>query len=157
MTDEGKHGRDHDPKPEGPRPRGKRGWRDRVTVAQDEGFAYVPGQVITSDIEQALAIARRLYPNAPLEPQRLELLDGRFARIVGVPNVSQLVRQLRSFGVRAQPNHVFFAHCTTACCCGPHPALRGGCGGGGTSASPVYASPVYASPVYASPVYVSPD
>jgi hypothetical protein len=43
MTDEGKHGRDHDPKPEGPRPRGKRGWRDRVAVAQDEGFAYVSG------------------------------------------------------------------------------------------------------------------
>jgi Subtilase family len=146
MTDEGKHeGTDRE----------ERGWRDRVKVDQADGFAYVPGQVITSDIERALAIARRLYPQALLESQHLELMDGRFFRIVGVPDVPRLVRQLRSYRLQAQPNHVFFAHCTTTCCCGPHPALRGGCGSG-PGASPVYASPVYASPVYASPVYASP-
>ena len=162
MTDDSRHGRDNDPEPgerkDGPgRQAAERGWRDRVKVDQDQGFAYVPGQVITAraDVEQALGIARRLYPRAELQPQGLDLMDGRYARIVGVPDVPQLVRQLATFGIRSQPNHVFFAHCTTACCCGPHPALRGGCGGG-TSASPVYASPVYASPVYASPVYASP-
>jgi hypothetical protein len=162
MTDEGKHGRDHDPEPgereDGPgKDAAERGWRDRVAVDRSAGFAYVPGQVIAAraNLEHALAIARRLYPRAEVQPQGLDLLDGRYARIVGVPDVPQLVRQLGSFGIRAQPNHVFFAHCTTTCCCGPHPALRGGCGGG-TAASPVYASPVYASPVYASPVYASP-
>ena len=162
MTDDSRHGRDNDPEPgerkDGPgKEAAERGWRDRVKVDQDQGFAYVPGQVITAraDLEQALGIARRLYPRAELQPQGLDLMDGRYARIVGVPDVPQLVRQLAAFGIRSQPNHVFFAHCTTACCCGPHPALRGGCGGG-TSASPVYASPVYASPVYASPVYASP-
>ncbi len=49
MTDEGKHGPDDDPKPgEGKPGEGKdgeeRGWRDRVRVAQAEGFAYVPGR-----------------------------------------------------------------------------------------------------------------
>src|SRR4029450_11880419 len=162
MTDASSTGRDNDPEPgerkDGPgREAAERGWRDRVKVDQDHGFAYVPGQVITAraDLEQALGIARRLYPRAELQPQGLDLMDGRYARIGGVPDVPQLVRQLAAFGGRSQPNHVFFAHCTTACCCGPHPALRGGCGGG-TSASPVYASPVYASPVYASPVYASP-
>jgi hypothetical protein len=153
MTDEGKHGQEHDPKPA--QDGEERGWAGRVTIDQAEGIAHVPGQVITSDIERALEIARKLYPRAPLEPERLGLMDGRFFRIVGVPDVPRLVRHLRSFGVQAQPNHVFFAHCTTTCCCGPHPALRGGCGGG-PGASPVYASPVYASPVYASPVYASP-
>ena len=159
MTDQGKHGHGHDPKPgkdgEPGRVGEERGWAGRVTIDQAAGIAYVPGQVITSDIERALSIARKLYPRAPLEPERLGLMDGRFFRITSVPDVPRLVRQLRSFGVQAQPNHVFFAHCTTACGCGPHPALRGGCGGG-PGASPVYASPVYASPVYASPVYASP-
>jgi hypothetical protein len=159
MTDQGKHGHGHDPKPgkdgEPGRDGEERGWAGRVTIDQAAGIAYVPDQVITSDIERALSIARKLYPRAPLEPERLGLMDGRFFRITGVPDVPRLVRQLRSFGVQAQPNHVFFAHCTTACCCGPHPAVRGGCGGG-PGASPVYASPVYASPVYASPVYASP-
>jgi Subtilase family len=153
MTDEGKHGQEDDPKPA--QDGEERGWAGRVTIDQAEDIAYVPGQVITSDIERALEIARKLYPRAPLEPERLGLMDGRFFRIVGVPDVPRLVRHLRSFGVQAQPNHVFFAHCTTTCCCGPHPALRGGCGGG-PGASPVYASPVYASPVYASSVYASP-
>jgi len=159
MTDQGKHGHGHDPQPgkdgEPGRVGEERGWAGRVTIDQAAGIAYVPGQVITSDIERALSIARKLYPRAPLEPERLGLMDGRFFRITSVPDVPRLVRQLRSFGVQAQPNHVFFAHCTTACGCGPHPALRGGCGGG-PGASPVYASPVYASPVYASPVYASP-
>jgi len=156
MTDEGKHGQEPDPRSGKEGEDGEeRGWAGRVTIDQAEGVAYVPRQVITSDIERALDIARKLYPRAPLEPERLGLMDGRFFRIAGVPDVPRLVRQLRSFGVQAQPNHVFFAHCTTACCCGPHPALRGGCGGG-PGASPVYASPVYASPVYASPVYASP-
>jgi Subtilase family len=156
MTDEGKHGQEPDPKSGKEGEDGEeRGWAGRVTIDQAEGIAYVPRQVITSDIERALDIARKLYPRAPLEPERLALMDGRFFRIAGVPDVPRLVRQLRSFGVQAQPNHVFFAHCVPACCCGPHPALRGGCGGG-PGASPVYASPVYASPVYASPVYASP-
>jgi hypothetical protein len=117
------------------------------------GFAYVPGEVITTEPERARELAGDLFPGVELGVERLELLRGRFSRLIGVPDVPRLVRYLRASGVAAQPNHVFFAHCDDPCCGRPHPAARGG---GGAAANPVYASPVYASPVYASPVYASP-
>ncbi|HET8617904.1 MAG TPA: S8 family serine peptidase [Acidimicrobiales bacterium] len=139
-----------------PSPRAESGWSDRVAVAPGtDGFAYVPGQVVTDDPGRALELARLLYPRDDLRTEQLDVQRGRFSRLVGVSDVPGLVRHLRSNDVRAQPNHVFVAHCGGGCCCGPHPAVRGGCGGG-PAASPVYASPVYASPVYASPVYASP-
>jgi hypothetical protein len=113
----------------------------------------VPGQIITTDPEQARELAGDLFPGIELAAERLEILRGRFYRLTGVPDVPRLVRYLRASGVAAQPNHVFFAHCDDPCCGRPHPAARGG---GGAAANPVYASPVYASPVYASPVYASP-
>ncbi len=135
------------------------GWSDRVTVVPGpEGFAFVPGEVLTLDADRTLEVARRVFPRLDLRvvdpTEDAELRDTPARRLRGVPDVPSLVRDLRAAGAPVQPNHVFFAHCAGACCCGPHPAARG-CGGG-PSASPVYASPVYASPVYASPVYASP-
>ena len=135
------------------------GWSGRVTVVPGpDGFAYVPGEVLTTDLKRTLEVAGRVFPGLALRvldpEQDAELRDTPARRLQGVPDVPRLVRELRGAGAPVQPNHVFFAHCAGGCCCGPHPATRG-CGGG-ASASPVYASPVYASPVYASPVYASP-
>src|SRR5262245_21496521 len=154
-------GRDHDGPPEGPgqdgpphRPESV-GWSGRVAVkSATDGFAYVPGEVLTTDPGRALDLARDLFPGAKVTVDK-EPIVGRFSRLRGVPDVIALVQHLQDFGLTAQPNLVFFAHCDDPCCGRPHPAVR--CqGGGGPSASPVYASPVYASPVYASPVYASP-
>jgi hypothetical protein len=140
----------------GDKPRSGEGWRGRVAFAGGtDGFAYVPEQVLAVDYrDEILERAREMVP--ALEVDVAERQNRRMGRITRVPDVPALVRHLRSFGFRAQPNHVFFAHGGDgSCCCGPHPAFRGACGGG-PAASPVYASPVYASPVYASPVYASP-
>jgi len=133
------------------------GWADRVVVkTTTDGFAYVPGEVLTTDPGRALELARDLFPDTEITPDEEPILK-RFTRLRGVPDVPALVEYLERFGVTSQPNHVFFAHCDDPCCGRPHPAARCACGGGGgPSASPVYASPVYASPVYASPVYASP-
>jgi hypothetical protein len=148
--------------PDRPDRRGEGGWSDRVTVVPGPaGFAYVPGELLTTDPGRTLEVARRLFPRLELrlvgDEEELELRATPARRLQGVPDVPRVVRELRAAGAPAQPNHVFFAHCADGCCCGPHPATRG-CGGASASpvASPVYASPVYASPVYASPVYASP-
>ncbi|HET6954526.1 MAG TPA: S8 family serine peptidase [Acidimicrobiales bacterium] len=144
------------------RPSPDRSWEGRVAIhAGTEGFAYVPGEVLVLDrFDEALERARELFPSdEQIRIERLELQRRLLARLVAVPDVPAVVRHLRSFAIRAQPNHVFLAHCGSGCCCGPHPAVRGACGGPGADpvhGSPVYASPVYASPVYASPVYASP-
>jgi Subtilase family len=140
----------------GDKPRRGEGWQGRVAFAGGtDGFAYVPGEVLAVDYRgEILERAQELVPQR-LEVEEADRQNRRMGRITNVPDVPALVRHLRSFGFRAQPNHVFFAHGGDGCCCGPHPAVRGGCPGG-TAASPVYASPVYASPVYASPVYASP-
>jgi hypothetical protein len=137
---------------------GAPGWQQRVAVVPGpRGFAYAPGQVLTTATGPAIERLGRLFPDAHLDDDCLEVDDRSFTRVTGVPDVPLAVQHLRSFGLVAQPNHVVFAHCADACC-GPHPALLAGCGAVGTPvhASPVYASPVYASPVYASPVYASP-
>ena len=133
------------------------GWQGRVAVVPGpRGFAYVPGQVLTTDVGPAIERLGRLFPDAEITDECLDV-DGRsFTRLTGVPDVARAVQDLRSFGIVSQPNHVVFAHCADACC-GPHPALlAGACAAGALHGSPVYASPVYASPVYASPVYASP-
>src|SRR5690606_33521778 len=126
----------------------RRGWAGRVAfVAGDEGYAYVPGEVVTANPDAALDASRRLFPNSSTEPEKLGRVP--YVRFRGVPDVPRLVAELRRVGVPAQPNHVLFGH-SCGCSCGPHPSQMWG--GGGMAGSPVYASPVYASPVYASPV-----
>ena len=137
----------------GPDPR-TIGWSERVRCTGGaDGFAYVPGQVVTTDGKAAAAIAQRLYPSDSIKVK--ELSGGVYQLLSGVPDSLRLIAELQRAGVTAQPNHVLFAHDGCGCCCGPHPALVWG-GGAGVQGSPVYASPVYASPVYASPVYASP-
>jgi hypothetical protein len=130
------------------------GWAGRVSfVGGDAGFAYAPNEVLTTGGEAALAVARRMFPDAPIETRELKGTSG-YRQLVGVPDPLRLVAELKRAGVTAQPNHVVFAH-DCGCCCPPHPALLWGAGGM-PHANPMYASPMYASPMYASPMYASP-
>ena len=134
-----------------------RGWADRVRFSPTgPGFAYRPGEILTSDAVAARRVFERIGQRvtdgegeAVGAFTRLRLADG--------DDVTVALAELREAGVAAQPNHVFFADgggC--GCGCPPHPATPCGPGANPVYASPVYASPVYASPVYASPVYASP-
>ncbi len=143
------------------------GWPDRVACAAGpRASPTCPASVVTTEGEAALAIAQRLYPRR-LESSGRELPDGRSGCSSGVPDVPcAWSRQLRSAGVAAQPNHVFFAHCGCGVLLRAPPRPRVGRCAPGCRVAPVYAVPVYASPVYASrctrrpstprPVYASP-
>ncbi|GAC1597198.1 MAG: hypothetical protein NVS3B21_21570 [Acidimicrobiales bacterium] len=141
----------------------QRGWADRVAFYEgQEWFAYRPNEVIVAG-GPSRDVVSRSYPSLFNEPEPLFtdevesgpeffVLRGREPNSVDVIDV---VEDLRSRGIVAQPNHVLFAH--GACCCGPHPSTPcSGVTGSPLYASPLYASPVYASPVYASPLYASP-
>ena len=126
-------------------------WTDRVAFSDDspEGpFAYVPGVVLTTNPTEALKVAGGLPDNQSVRTRRTL---GLFTELVEVADPIALVRELRLLGIVAQPDHVFFAHCSP--CCPPHPATA--CAPG-AAANPVYATPVYATPVYATPVYATP-
>ena len=131
------------------------GWSARVRCTGGaNGFAYVPGELVTTEGKAAVAVAQRLYPEESIEVK--ELSGGVYQLLSGVPDPLRLIAEMQRAGLAAQPNHVLFAHDGCGCCCGPHPALVWSGGGAGVQGAPVYASPVYASPVYASPVYASP-
>ena len=115
------------------------GWSARVRCTGGaDGFAYVPGEVVTTGGKAAVAVAQRLYPGDSIEVK--ELSGGVYQRLSGVPDALRLIADLRRAGLAAQPNHVFFAHDGCGCCCGPHPALVWA-GGAGVQGAPVYASP----------------
>ena len=132
------------------RPRGA--WTDRVAFSEGGtggAFAHVPGVVLTTRPDEALALASRLFRNERVSVRRT---FGPFTELTGADDTVALVRELRLHGIVAQPDHVYFAHCEP--CCPPHPAAA--CAPGGADATPVYATPVYATPVYATPVYATP-
>lgn len=132
------------------------GWSDRVRFSsRGDGFAYRPGELITTGGDAAVELVAGLGLRTADREDR-----GAFTRLRAEKelDVLPLIEELRDAGFKAQPNHVFFADCATGCgcACPPHPATRCGPAASPVYASPVYASPVYASPVYASPVYASP-
>jgi hypothetical protein len=123
----------------------RRGWRDRLAFADDGSYAHRPGELLVVDAERGLnALGDRFRSVAAVG----EVGPFTHVRVEELGDPRSAVEDLRLLGIKAQPNHVYFADCD--CQCPPHPSQAG------TGASPVYASPVYASPVYASPVYASP-
>lgn len=142
--------------PDGPEPELSRGrWTERVSFSDGVGgssFAYRTGQLLTTGAGTALENISARNSGA-----REVGKVGNFSLLEGVEDPIAESELLRMEGFKAQPNHVFFAHCGGGCggCCPPHPAAL--CGGsGGAGANPVYATPVYATPVYATPVYATP-
>ena len=129
---------------------GRGRWKDRVSFSDGvggESFAFRTGEVLTTDGDRALTRSR--VRNGDVVTKVAQV--GEFDLLSGIDDPVAESELLRMEGHRAQPNHVFFAHCGG--CCPPHPAA--GCGGG-AGANPVYATPVYATPVYATPVYATP-
>jgi hypothetical protein len=137
-------------------PRGP--WTDRVAISEtDDGLpvAYRPNEVITTRGEEALEVARRLFPDAELHHQS----RGPFTRLTGVPDPLLLIEELRLSGIVAQPNHVFFSHgadTPTPLYGSSAPATPTPLYGSPLYGSPLYGSPLYGSPLYGSPLYGSP-
>ncbi len=147
------------------------GWSDRVAfTAGPNPVAYVPGQIIVqaaardavTRLVQELHRGEEPFAEVTFTPLIRETAHARLnprnplagyavARPVG--DAPLVARELRSQGVDAQLNHVFFAHCE---CCGPHPSIGFGGAGAAASGMPVSGTPVYGTPVYGTPVYGTP-
>lgn len=130
-------------------------WTKRVRFSDAVGgssFAYRAEELLTNGGD----VARESISARNSDVRELGKV-GAFTLYGGIEDPIAESELLRMEGFKAQPNHVFFAHCGAGCgaCCPPHPAAL--CGGSaGAGANPVYATPVYATPVYATPVYATP-
>jgi hypothetical protein len=130
-------------------------WDQRIAFSpMGGGFFYVPDRAIVRD-----SVADADLGAVRAEGELFETVDepsGGFRRVSGSFDAVRVVAQLRSEGVDAQPEHVFFAHNAHGCdcCCGPHPADR--LAGAPAHANPFSANPFYANPFYANPFYANP-
>lgn len=95
----------------GRRPR----WEDRIVMG--DGFAYVPGHLLVRG-EAAERRAESLTGRAPEDREDLRVDPGAppWRRVTGVPDPLAVAGVLRSEGLDAQPEHVFFAHGCCSCC-----------------------------------------
>ncbi|HEX3425323.1 MAG TPA: S8 family serine peptidase [Acidimicrobiales bacterium] len=126
-------------------------WHDRMAFAPSADglpYPYRPNEVITTDLDAALSVARRIFPNnrilvddATVGPPELE-----FFRLRAVPDPFLLIDHLKGGGVFAQVNHGYFAH----------PVYGAPFGGNSLSGNSVQGNPVYGTPVYGTPVYGTP-
>jgi subtilase family protein len=140
-----------------PRPR----WSDSIAVSEvGDGFAYVPGVILVRGAEAEEratvltdgTIERR---EDPLHREDIAI----WQRVVGLRHdvdVLTVVEVLRSEGLEAQPEHVFFAHGCTACELGPHPSLLAEIASGAVGANPYRANPYRANPYRANPYRANP-
>src|SRR4029079_6163646 len=83
-----------------------------VTDANGRAFAYRPHQLIT--VRGALPALAALLGIDAVDPKLVRGLFGRptndqLELVAGLPNPLELARRLRAAGLRARPNHVFFA------------------------------------------------
>lgn len=126
-------------------------WHDRMAFAPSADglpYPYRPNDVITTDLDAALTVARRIFPGAGITvddmtvgPPELE-----FFRLQAVPDPFLLIDHLKGGGVFAQVNHGYFAH----------PVYGKPFGGSALSGNAVEGNPVYGTPVYGNPVYGTP-
>lgn len=137
-----------------PAPKHPFGWNGSVAFGREGGgFAYVPNRALA-----------RLPPKFKLSTvvghgDDIARTDGPvagFSALTGSFDVVRVVAHLRSLGIQAQPDHVFFAH--GDCCCSNHPAdlLANPVRANPVRANPVRANPVRANPVRANPVRANP-
>ena len=127
------------------------GWKHRVKYAEDwrGAFAYRPNEVVTTRGEEARAISMEGWGEAALSVEIVEEL-GPCVRLANVPEPLRLIEDLRLRGIVAQPNHVFFLHCS---CCPPHPA-SGGFGVFGVN--PASINPASINPASINPASINP-
>ncbi len=138
------------------------GWNDRVTFADQDGFAYRPGEVLVpidrSDEALALLAGREGQPvegeegeeGSPLGRDAIEISG--HDRITSVVRVLDAIDELRAAGIPAHPNHVLFSHCR--CCGGGNPTWA--FAGNPFAANPFAANPFAANPFAANPFAANP-
>jgi hypothetical protein len=156
-------------------------WNERVKFDPAGGFAYVPNSVYmrNSTVSQAF-VEEVLRPDEgpidvdPINPDPTDDHEPPkvFRGIRVKPDqintkprfdVIRVVSHLRALGIDAQPEHVLFAHGTTCCCCGPHPAtwfdpwlIANPLHGNPLHANPLHANPLHANPLHANPLHANP-
>jgi Subtilase family len=135
-------------------------WSDRVAVSDaGNGFAYVPDTILVRGAEAA---DRATHLTDGRLEDRLDPLDRHaeiWQRVVGLRRGLDpllAIEILRSQGLEAQPEHVFFAHGCSACECGPHPSLLVRIASGELGADPYRANPYRANPYRANPYRANP-
>jgi Subtilase family len=132
---------------------GKPRWRDRIAVSQaNDGFAYVPGHVLVRDGAEQRAEELTGRPAEERPDLRRDKGSPLWRRVTGVEDPLAVVGVLRSEGLDAQPEHVFFAHGCSPCEHGPHPSTHMGA----PDADPYRANPYRANPYRANPYRANP-
>jgi Subtilase family len=104
---------------------GKPRWPDRIAVSQaGNGFAYVPGHILVRDGAERRAeeLSGRQVEERP--DLRRDKGSPLWRRISDVDDPLAVIGVLRSEGLDAQPEHVFFAHGCGPCEQGPHPSQQ---------------------------------
>jgi hypothetical protein len=104
---------------------GKPRWGDRIAVSQaSEGFAYVPGNVLVRDGAEKRVEELTGRPVEERPDLRHDKGSPLWRRVTAVDDPLAVVGVLRSEGLDAQPEHVFFAHGCSPCEHGPHPSAH---------------------------------
>ena len=121
-------------------------WTGKIaTSSAGGGYAYVPSRVIipTADVGR---IGSATF-------KRLRQVGGELGdlSVFGAPadesvDVEALVGELRTTGIAAQPDHVFFAH----------PMYGNPMYGNPMYGNPMYGNPMYGNPMYGNPMYGNP-
>jgi hypothetical protein len=132
---------------------GKPRWRDRIAVSRDgTGFAYVPGHVLVRDGAERRAQELTGLSAEERPDLRRDKGSPQWRRIRGVDDPLALIAVLRSEGLDAQPEHVFFAHGCDPCDCGPHPSEHlGPVGSNPWKSNPYKSNPYKSNPFKPNP------
>jgi hypothetical protein len=131
---------------------GKPRWHDRIAVSQaDEGFAYVPGNVLVRDGAEKRAEELTGRPVEERPDLRRDKGSPLWRRITAVDDPLAVVGVLRSEGLDAQPEHVFFAHPCSPCEHGPHPSDQLSPATGEFGANPFRSNPFRSNPFRSNP------
>jgi hypothetical protein len=131
---------------------GKPRWHDRIAVSQaGEGFAYVPGNVLVRDGAEKRAEELTGRPVEERPDLRRDKGSPLWRRITAVDDPLAVVGVLRSEGLDAQPEHVFFAHPCSPCEHGPHPSDQLSPATGEFGANPFRSNPFRSNPFRSNP------
>src|SRR3954467_4452084 len=133
-------------------------WTDRIAVSQlGDGFAYVPGNVLVRGAPAEERMATLTGRTAQERPDpRPDPAAAQWRRVSEVQDPLAVIGVLRSEGLDAQPEHVFFAHGCSDCERGPHPSVHMGSATGDLGANPYRANPYRANPYRANPYRANP-
>jgi hypothetical protein len=132
---------------------GRARWRDRIAVSQaGDGFAYVPGHVLVRGDEaerRAEALTGRPVEERP--DVRHDQSAPQWRRLRDVSDPLAVVGVLRSEGLDAQPEHVFFAHGCSSCEQSPHPSVHMSPPTGEVGSNPYRSNPYRSNPYRSNP------